>query len=558
MNRLLFLLSGFIITFCACQKNSSPIVVEGKDYQKGESFLYNQNDSAFYYFNKVVTSSSDSLEVAMAYNNMAVIQSDAGDYFGSQESLLTSLNFLDETREKHRWCLASNYNELGITSLNLLNYDQAITYCNTAIKFSDDKEFRLTILNNKALVYRKKKNYPEALKLYRQIIAGVGKEPLSYARVLTNATKTKWLQNPDYDAAPELLRALQIRTQENDVWGQNSSYFHLSDYYTLSRPDSALFYAKSMYEVAKQLESPGDQLEALQKLISLSPPQSVKRYFSIYQALSDSVQHARSAAKNQFALIRYEAEKHEADNLRLQKDNTRKEYQVISAIALLMAVSVSFVFWYRKRKQRLHLEAQNAIKENQLRISKRVHDVVANGLYRMMSEIENGGEVNKDHLLDKIEDMYERSRDLSYEKPEFATDDFHETIARLVKTFANETTKVLLQGNSRDLWQNTTEHTRQEVGHILQELMVNMKKHSQARNVLVKFAHHDNRIHITYSDDGIGFPKDLKHGNGLTNTGNRIQGIEGTITFDRNTGSGITITISFPVYLKDQACSKAY
>jgi signal transduction histidine kinase len=313
-----------------------------------------------------------------------------------------------------------------------------------------------------------------------------------------------------------------------------------------------------MYSVARRLNSPGDQLEALQKLIGLGPYNAVKHYFSVHQQLSDSVQTARNAAKNQFALIRYEAKKFEADNLRLQKANTEKEYQVIGAMALLIAVSISFVFWYRKRKQRMRLEAQNAIRENQLRISKRVHDVVANGLYRMMSEIENGGDVDKGLLLDKIEDMYERSRDLSYEKATFSNQDFHETIAQLVKSFATKITKVLVQGNSKNLWQNTSENTRQEVGHILQELMVNMRKHSKASNVLVKFGHYDNRINIIYSDDGIGFPEEFKYGNGLQNTGNRIKGIEGTITFDKNPGNGIRITISFPVYLKDQACSKVY
>jgi tetratricopeptide (TPR) repeat protein len=211
LKRLLFLFTAFIFIVCSCQKNYSPIVTRGKDYKKAESFLYQQNDSAFYYFNKVVTGSKDSLEVAMAYNNMAVIQSDAGDYFGSQESLLTSLDFLDEKKEKHRWCLASNYNELGITSFNLLNYDQAITWYNRAAKFSDDKEFRLTILNNKALVYQTKKDYPEALKLYQEILAEVSKKRLPYARILTNAAKTKWLQNSGYNAAPELLKGLRIR-----------------------------------------------------------------------------------------------------------------------------------------------------------------------------------------------------------------------------------------------------------------------------------------------------------------------------------------------------------
>lgn len=64
-----------------------------------------------------------------------------------------------------------------------------------------------------------------------------------------------------------------------------------------------------MFEIAKQLDSPDDQLEALQKLIALEPSEKSKFYFSKYQKINDSLQTARSKAKNQFALIRYETEK---------------------------------------------------------------------------------------------------------------------------------------------------------------------------------------------------------------------------------------------------------
>ena len=446
LKRVLFLLFILSLCFYSCQKKTKPgKFVEDPDYKKGESFLFKQNDSAFYYFNKVVTGSNDSLQVAMAYNNMAAIQSDAGDYFGGQESLLKSLRFLDESKERDRYCLSSDFNELGITSFNLKNYDEALRYYDKALEFSSDKEFQLVILNNKALVYQRMGDYKEALDIYEDVARQNHNNRAAYARALSNMAKTKWLQNPDYVAASEFLTALKIRKEEEDLWGQNSSFAHLADYYTPFRPDSALCYAKSMYTVARKLNSADDQLGALRKLIKLGPSHAVKEYFAEYQTLSDSVLTARNTAKNQFALIRYEAEEHKAENLKLQKDITEKRYQILSALLLLAAVCIGFVFWYKKRKQRLELEAQNAVKENQLKLSKKVHDVVANGLYRMMSEIENEEAVDKDQLLDKIEEMYERSRDLSYERATLPDNDFHETISQLITSFATARTKVLIR-----------------------------------------------------------------------------------------------------------------
>ena len=96
------------------------------DYKKGESLYDKNNDSAFYYFNRVTTNSRDSLEIAMAYSYMGIIQSGSGDYFGSQESLLQSLKHLDERKTIDQNTLLSDFNELGRVSMDLKNYDAAI------------------------------------------------------------------------------------------------------------------------------------------------------------------------------------------------------------------------------------------------------------------------------------------------------------------------------------------------------------------------------------------------------------------------------------------------
>ena len=490
----------------------------------------------------------------MAYHYMAVIQSDAGDYFGSNESSLTSLKFLNKKNHKSFDCLSSNYNELGVNNLNLKNYDDALRYYDLAIQYSNDQASELVILNNKALVYREKQDYLEAIKIYNQILPKNEGNNIEHARALSNITLTKWLQDPRYHAASNFLKALQLRERSDDLWGQNSSYSHLSDYYSKTNTDSALFFAQKMYTVAKKIASPDDQLGALQKLINLSPSLSTKRYFEIYQQLNDSVTVARSAAKNQFALIRYESEKNFNDNLKLQKENTDKKYELIKQQILLFLTCLVLVssivtasFWFIKRKKKLTLESQNAIRNSQLKTSKRIHDVVANGLYRIMTEIENQNDIEKEYILDKIEDLYEKSRDISYENYLPNHQPFNETISTLLQSFATSSTKILIAGNAPTMWLKVNHGVKFEIEHIIQELMVNMRKHSGASNVGLKFKDNGNQIDIYYTDNGIGLSDAILYKNGLKNTGNRIEVIKGAITFDTKLDKGLKIHISFPV-----------
>ncbi|WP_223191002.1 tetratricopeptide repeat-containing sensor histidine kinase [Pedobacter roseus] len=543
-----YLFTFLILIAFAC-KNKEDIKNSSKDsnYDIAESFFGKNNDSAFYYFSKVTTTPKDSLQVAMAYNYMAVIQSDAGDYFGGQESLISSLKFLSERKKTDFSCISSDYNELGLNSINLKKYDEAIEYHERAIKFSNNDAFKSMFLNNKALAYQKAGNYNASIKIYSDVISKNIKSKKEYARVLSNLAKTKWLQNPNYNAAPEFLKALHIRDVEKDQWGQNASYAHLADYYEKKKPDSALIYAQKMYLIAKKLVSPDDRLEALQKLIKLSPAKETKDYFSIYEKLNDSVQTARSAAKNQFALIRYDTEKSKADNLVLQKDNEGKRYQIIILIIGILLLTIAGTLWYKKRKQRLELEAQNSIRENKLKTSQKVHDVVANGLYRIMNKLDNQESLKNNPIVNEIEELYEQSRDLSYEKPKSKNQPFNEKISELLKSFASENTKVILVGNSAQLWEKVSEQAREEIEHILQELMVNMGKHSRASDVVIKFEQAQEKINIHYTDNGIGILGEVHPNNGLTNTGTRIDAIGGTITFDTKVEKGLKIQISFPV-----------
>ncbi len=113
-------------------------------------------------------------------------------------------------------------------------------------------------------------------------------------------------------------------------------------------------------------------------MIRLEDNQQSKKYFDEYHLLSDSLQESNNSYKNQFAAIRFESNKNRMERLKLEKDLAQKKYKIIrqqifiySASGSLILFPVLGIFWYRRRKNKLELQAQNKVKEERLLLSKR-------------------------------------------------------------------------------------------------------------------------------------------------------------------------------------------
>jgi signal transduction histidine kinase len=555
------------LVVCACAKKQSPVVPvisadrfpTSPNLQRGEYFdSIGKTDSAFIYFNKVTKESKDSFLVGMAYTYMSNIQQDAGDFFGAQETAVAGIKLLTEDSLWHRYSIGSLYNNLGRSNVGLKKYDDAIDNYHSAIRIQPHPDYQNTYRNNIAVALREKGRYKEALDSLLSIKVGPNENRRSLARRATNMASLRWKVDPGFNPLPDLHNALSLRIREKDGYGVTASYNHLAAYYQKSNIDSALFYANKMYVGAQKTNSSDDELDALRKLIALSPAFKSKQLFEVYQRLRDSVQITQNAAKSQFAFIRYESEKNKADNLLLQEENAQKKLQILrqgvftygSILSAVLIVALA-VWRYRKKKLQMRLEAETAIRENELRISQKIHDVVANGLYRVMSEIEHVQSIDKEPLLDKIEDLYERSRDISYE-PVKKQNEAALQIHQLITAFATVNIKISVVGNKEELWKGVPSMIVKELEQVIQELMVNMRKHSDARHVVFHFSRSDRHLEIAYKDDGHGFSSNFIKGNGLKSTGTRINQIGGEITFATETAKGAEIKILIPILSNDQ------
>jgi two-component system, NarL family, sensor histidine kinase DegS len=93
-----------------------------------------------------------------------------------------------------------------------------------------------------------------------------------------------------------------------------------------------------------------------------------------------------------------------------------------------------------------------------------------------------------------------------------------------------------------------------EMLRIVQEGLVNVRKHSKARHALVRLSSSDSQWSLTLEDDGKGFPfsgrltqEELDQmGKGPTIIKERVRLIEGALTVESNPGTGTRLEVKVP------------
>ncbi|MCY1659596.1 tetratricopeptide repeat-containing sensor histidine kinase [Chryseobacterium sp. SL1] len=545
MKNLLVIFTLFLIFSCKKEKQVNINPPTNKYFERAVIFKKNNSDSAFYYFNlskNDFLEKNDSLGAARALVNMALIQYDKGDFYGSIETSLTTNKFLkSQDNIIAKKIFASSYNNIANASNNLRSYDSAIVYYKKAIKSTDKDEDKYTCYNNIGDVLITQKKFKLAKEILEKAV--LADSAVNYSRALNNLAKAKYLDNISYNPLPEFHKALAIRQKINDRKGLNSSFETLLSYYFDKDKKLSLEYARKMLEEAKKNNSPDDQITALKRIITLDPPNYL-RNFEKLDSINEYVQTSRNKHKSQFAMVRYDVEQKDAENKNLKLKNLEDDNKILILLGTLILLVLIIVF-LRKRQKQLKQEKELEVKNTQLKMSKKVHDVVANGIYQVMAKIENQEDFDRDKTLDELEFVYEKSRNLSYEKAG-EEKEFSQEISELIASFNNASVKTFTAGNSSSIWTNISAPVKEEVYQVLRELMVNMKKHSNASHVAVKFEKVNQNIEIQYKDNGVGISGDLIYKNGLRNTASRIEGIGGNITFETKIEKGLKVNISFP------------
>ena len=260
-----------------------------------------------------------------------------------------------------------------------------------------------------------------------------------------------------------------------------------------------------------------------------------------YKRLADSISHAKQLAENKNAYLKYnvaeEQKKTQASEL-LQEVESRKRllYQFLASLILLALIASYFIFRYRYRKAKIE-----EVYKTETRISKQVHDEVANDIYKVLASLENNPGI-KMEVLDEMEKIYSKTRNISRENSAIDfNEDFGVQLNDLLLGYKSQKVTVVTRNLSKINWEGISDVKKTVIYRVLQELMTNMRKHSMASSVALIFSREGSKIQIRYRDNGVGC--DLFKKNGLQNTETRIASINGTISFESKKDDGFNATI---------------
>ncbi|WP_299114330.1 tetratricopeptide repeat-containing sensor histidine kinase [uncultured Winogradskyella sp.] len=476
----------------------------------------------------------DDNTLALVYNltYIASAQKKIGFIYEAEKTAIEAIKLLDQIEGKNNDYRIPLNNFLGNLYLEYEDYNTSLEYYNLVLDLNNNSENRVTIINNIGKVYLEQKDYNSAIEFFKESYLNSlnFNKKENTARALDNLgfAQSK-IENPD--ALTSLTEAMEIRLKLNYIPGIIESYIHLGEYYK-DRNDKikALEYANKAIVVA---EASGNSDYLLNTLLFYSELNTDSKILKL-RKLEDSVKKSVSKIKNQYTAKRYDFEKKEQE---LKDTKIIKERIVISFIFIFLIT----IFFQLYQKSKHKKEKLQQVYKTESRISKKVHDEIANDVFQVMTNLEVETDINS-NLKSDIEHIYDKARDISKQLGELnITGDFKIILNDLAINYTNSDTNVILKDVSKIQWEKVSDIKKTALYKVLQELLINMKKHSKASIAVITFNSSSKKIIINYKDDGIGCH--LKKSNGLLNVENRINAISGTINFESEINKGFKAII---------------
>jgi signal transduction histidine kinase/Flp pilus assembly protein TadD len=521
-------------------------------------FEKSEYDSSYYYFNKAKSACNEKKDVSKiiySISNLATIQQNQGDYSGSETTAMEAIPFLEKTTNpKYKWNI---YTIIGINYLYAYDYENALYYYNKALNLKTDELRKSDTKNNIAVIYMEKEDYNLAIRILQPL--SLKKEVINnseaFSRVIDNLGYS-YFKVGNSKALAYLNQSLEIKVKKKDDWGLIGSYYHLSEFYQKSNPNLATDYALMTYKKATKLKNIEGQLLSLKLLIELNTGNKSKEYSLKYLDINDSITKVRQKAKNQFAKIKYDSKKEKEENLKLkaqkvlESEHQKKRNLILYlVVGIITVISISITNLLLARNKREKIKASYT---TEIRIAKKLHDELANDVYHTMAFAETqdlSTNHNKEILISNLDTIYSRTRNISRENNSMETGPlFISDLKEMMSCFNTPEVNVITNGMDSINWMALDNNKKIIIYRVIQELLVNMKKHSKCSLVVLTLKKTKNKLQIDYTDNGVGATlEQLNLKNGLQNVENRIQAIKGIITFDTKSNKGFKMQFIIPI-----------
>lgn len=211
--------------------------------------------------------------------------------------------------------------------------------------------------------------------------------------------------------------------------------------------------------------------------------------------------------------------------------------------------------------QQLGVSIIKAQEEERRRVARDIHDgpaqLLANIVMRAefclkMMEVDQARVREELHALqDMVRQSLQDVRKIIFDLRPMVLDDLGlvPAVKRYVEDFQNQygtQVELVVIGNPRRF----SMAVEVALFRVVQECLSNIRKHSRARQVMIKIEIFNNKINLVVKDDGVGFNLDgvmkgsNREGFGLLGMRERIQILNGEISIHTSPGQGVSVNVS--------------
>jgi len=458
-----------------------------------------------------------------------------GDYNESEQRAVNVLSLIDSKEDS----ISSDakkriLNLLGVLYRERKAFSEAHKLYKKSFELATSATDSISVINNIANLLRdqeKNKLAIDTLNFAYKMALDIGDAKL-IASALDNLGYAQSLVNHQ-DALSNINKGLFLRLENGDSLKLFSSYRHLTNFYKdRNLNQEALFYAEQTLLTAYLSKDVSYEHEALGLLLELDDNSNNRRF----KFLSDSLKLVGQQRAYSYAVMKFNVEKERQRTFasELKREEARSKNIAIQAAAIvILVVAVFIILMIRMRHKK---EKVREVFLTESRIAKKVHDEIANDVYQVMAKLQSQSN-SKDEVLDDLDNIYTKTRDISKEHSLFdVSSNFGEQLDDLFRSYETSEISVVTQNNAKVGWAEISELKKKTIYKVLQELLTNMRKHSKASHALIKFEQINRKIAIHYKDNGVGC--NLEKSNGLQNVENRMEALKGRITFESEPTKG--------------------
>ncbi|MEE9361484.1 MAG: ATP-binding protein [Cellulophaga sp.] len=300
-----------------------------------------------------------------------------------------------------------------------------------------------------------------------------------------------------------------------------------------------------------------------------------------YEYLRDSLEEFKYSTILTELEIKYQTAEKEKQILLEQQKSEKNRNLFIGAIGILFLVSLIAILLQKNttKKQKL-AEQQEEIQKQKIetliknqellsidamilgqekerqKVANELHDDLGSLMATVKLHFDNIETDKKNLALKKakslLEEAYQKVRGMAHSKHSgvIANQGLLPAVKKMAKTISNAN-KIKIEVHDFGLKERMENSLELTVFRVIQELLTNMIKHSDATIGSIHLTQHEDSLNVLVEDNGKGFDiskiRASKEGMGLLSIEKRIENLEGNFTIDSIVGRGTSIIIDIPV-----------